>query len=123
VEKGQSGWQASLGWGCSGWVGHVVRLHRGLCLNEEHIQWKTNLWSLDPESEAKLFLQNVGRYPSTQNHIPEVLILQLQCSEDLELYSYSDCFEGKSTKHDLNEGCLESKFFATVRHTNNVALM
>ena len=84
----------------------MVRLHSGWCLSEEYIHWKTSLWSLDPESEATAFLQNVVKYPSTQNHIPEVLILQLHCSEDLELYSYSDCLEGKSTKHDLNEGCL-----------------
>lgn len=117
MEKGHSGWQASLGWGegsveewvetgRSGRAGHAVRRHRGWCLNEERIQWKTSRWSLDPEGEATMFLQNTGKYPLTQNRIPEVLILQLHCSEDLESYSYSDWLEGKSTKYVFNEGCL-----------------
>jgi len=54
---------------CNGRVGRMVRLHRGRCSNEGHIQWKTNLWSLDPEGEATVFLQNVGKYQLTQHHI------------------------------------------------------
>jgi hypothetical protein len=46
----------------SGRVGRTVRPHGGSCLNEEHIHWKTNLWSLDPEDETMVFLQNVGKY-------------------------------------------------------------
>jgi len=53
---------------CNRLVGHMVQLHRGQCSNEEHIQWKTNLWSLDPEGEATVFLQNVGKYQSTQRN-------------------------------------------------------
>jgi hypothetical protein len=74
---------------CSGRVGHMVWLYRGWCLNEERIQWKINLWSLDPEGSATVFLQNIEGYPSTQNRVPEDLILQLHCSEDLEYESYS----------------------------------
>ena len=59
-EKGQSGWQASLGWGgvgvvlCCGWSLDVVGglVAQGLVFDEKRIQWKTNLWSLDPDGEA-----------------------------------------------------------------------
>jgi hypothetical protein len=35
---------------------------------------QTILGSLDPENETTLFLQNIGKYPTTHHHIPEDLV-------------------------------------------------